>query len=214
MIEIVPSILVKTEAEFQERLAQLESHVERIHIDIADGIFVPNTTIDGYTEVEDLDTPVSLEAHLMVSKPENHISHWLDTPVDTFIFHIEATTQPKQVIDAAKDAERAIGIALNPSTPHDVLADYVDQIDLVHFMTVEPGFNGAKYVSSVVEKIKEFHYMYPDVVIQVDGGVSPDTVGELAQAGVTVFVSGSYIANSDDVEAAIDRLRAAAEQDV
>src|SRR3989344_6597756 len=117
MIEIIPSILVKTGEELLEKITAIEPYVERTHLDIADGIFVPNMTILGFEEVESLDTNLKIEVHLMVSKPENHIVRWLETPADKFIFHIEATSKAQEVIDAVKETDRTVGIALNPQTP-------------------------------------------------------------------------------------------------
>ena len=210
MIEIVPSILVKTEQEFQEYFAKLEPLVQRVHVDIADGIFVPNTTIDGYPELQDIESAVAIDAHLMVSKPENHVPHWIDTPVDRIIFHIEATIQPQQVIDAIKDSDRGVGVALNPATPHEKIHDIVDQLDFVHFMTVEPGFNGSPFVPAVIEKIKDFHFLFPDVPISVDGGVTPEIIASLREAGVSEFVVGSYVHSNSDPAGALHTLRAAA----
>lgn len=206
-MEIIPSILVKTGEELAEKIMAVESHVERAHLDIADGIFVSNMTILGLEETEELDTSLKLEVHLMVSKPENHIVRWLETPADRFIFHIEATTQAQKVIDAAKEADKQVGIALNPGTPITRIEPFIDQIDFVHFMTVEPGFYGGKFVESVVDKIKEFHFLYPDKPIEVDGGVTPETAPKLVEAGVTALVIGSYLWENKDFERAFADLR-------
>lgn len=184
----------------------VEPHVERVHLDIADGIFVPNMTILGLEETEELDTNLKIEVHLMVSKPENHIVRWLETPADKFIFHIEATTQAQKVIDAAKEADKQIGIALNPGTPIAKIEPLIDQIDFVHFMTVEPGFYGGKFVESVIDKIKEFHFLYPDKPIEVDGGVTPENALKLVEAGAEMLIVGSYIWESKDIGEAITRL--------
>lgn len=184
----------------------VEPHVERVHLDIADGIFVSNMTILGPEETEELDPSLKIEVHLMVSKPENHIVRWLETPADKFIFHIEATTQVQKVIDAAKEADKQIGIALNPQTPIAKIEPLIDQIDFVHFMTVEPGFYGGKFVDSVLDKIKEFHFLYPDKPVEVDGGVTPETVPKLAEAGASILVVGSYLWESKDIGEALARL--------
>ena len=157
MIEIIPSILVKTREEMIEKITAVEPYVERIHLDIADGIFVPNMTILGLEEMDELDTKLKIGVHLMVSKPENHIGHWVETPADKFIFHIEATSKAQEVMDAVKEADKSVGIALNPQTPVSKIEPFIDQVDFVHFMTVEPGFYGGKFVDSAVEKIKDFH---------------------------------------------------------
>lgn len=210
MAEIIPSILVKTGEELAEKIIAIEPHFERAHLDIADGIFVPNMTILGFEEMEELDTNLKIEVHLMVSKPENHIVRWLETPADKFIFHTEATAQAQKVIDAVKEADKQIGIALNPGTPAARIESFIDQIDFIHFMTVEPGFYGGKFIEAVVDKIKEFHFLYPDKPIEVDGGVTPETVMKLVDAGVTALVVGSYFWESGDIERALSELKAAA----
>ena len=207
MVEIIPSILVKTKEEFLNKILAVENLTERVHLDIADGIFVPNMTISGFEEVESIETSLKIEAHLMVSKPENHIIRWLETQVDSLIFHIEATQKATEVIEKAKEADRRIGVALNPETPISVLANFIDQIDFVHFMTVEPGFYGGKFVSAVIDKIKDFHYFYPDKPVEVDGGVTPDTAKQLVEAGTTQLVVGSYIWKAEDINKAIEKLK-------
>lgn len=207
MTEVIPSILVKTREELLEKIMAVESLVERVHLDIADGIFVSNMTVLGFEELESLDTNLRVGVHLMVSKPENHIVRWLETPADKFIFHIEATGKAQEVIDAVKDSDSTVGIALNPQTPISKIEPFIDQVDFVHFMTVEPGFYGGKFVESAIEKIKDFHYYYPDKPIEVDGGVTLDTAPKLIEAGVTMLVVGSYIWESKDIKTAIQQLK-------
>lgn len=206
MPEIIPSIIAKTKDELLDRIMAVEPYVERVHLDIADGIFVSNMTIAGFEEIETLETVLKIEAHLMVSKPENHIVRWLETPADKFIFHSEATAKPLVVINAAKDADKLVGVALNPATPVSQLEPYIDEVDFVHFMTVEPGFYGGKFVDSVVDKIKDFRFFYPDKPIEVDGGVTPETAPRLIEAGATILVVGSYIWNNSNIEEAIRSL--------
>ena len=206
-VEIIPSILVKTKEEFLNKILAVENLTERVHLDIADGIFVPNMTISGFEEVESIETSLKIEAHLMVSKPENHVIRWLETQVDSLIFHIEATQKATEVIEKAKEADRRIGVALNPETPISALAAFIDQIDFVHFMTVEPGFYGGQFVESVLDKMSDFHYFYPDKPISVDGGVNLETAPKLIQAGANTLIVGSYIWNSKDVTQAIEEIK-------
>ena len=207
MVEIIPSILVKTKEEFLNKILAVENLTERVHLDIADGIFVPNMTISGFEEIESIETSLKIEAHLMVSKPENHVIRWLETQVDSLIFHIEATQKATEVIEKAKEADRRIGVALNPETPISALAAFIDQIDFVHFMTVEPGFYGGQFVESVLDKMSDFHYFYPDKPISVDGGVNLETAPKLIQAGANTLIVGSYIWNSKDVAQAIEEIK-------
>lgn len=207
MIEIIPSILVKTKEELLEKILAVEPFVERVHLDIADGIFVPNMTIAGFEEVDDIETDLKIGVHLMVSKPENHIVRWLETPADKFIFHIEATEKAQEVIDKVKEADKEVGIAVNPGTPISAIESFINQVDLVHFMTVEPGFYGGKFVESVLSKIADFHFYYPDKPIEVDGGVDPETVPGLVKAGANLLIVGSYIWKNKDVGVAINELK-------
>jgi ribulose-phosphate 3-epimerase len=207
LVEIIPSILVKTREELIEKILAVEPYVDSVHLDIADGIFVPNVTILGFEETETVETSLAIGVHLMVSKPENHIIRWLKTPADRFVFHIEATQKPREVIGAIKEVDKLVGIALNPQTLISRLESLVDYIDFVHFMTVEPGFYGGRFVEAVLDKISEFHYFYPDKPIQVDGGVNLETAPKLIKAGASRLVVGSYIWESNDVGKAIEELK-------
>lgn len=209
MIEIIPSILVKTRQEMIDKLVIIEPYADKVHLDIADGIFVPNITIAGPEEVETAETSLNIGVHLMVSKPENHIARWLETPVDSLLFHIEATQRTQEVINAVKEGERSVGIALNPKTLVSAIEPFIDQVDFVHFMTVEPGFYGGKFVESVLDKISDFHYFYPDKPIQVDGSINPETVPKLVQAGASLLIVGSYIFENSDAGKAIEDLKKA-----
>jgi ribulose-phosphate 3-epimerase len=209
-IEIIPSILVKTREELVEKIVAVEPYADSVHLDIADGIFVPNITILGFEEAETVETDLKIGVHLMVSKPENHIVRWLKTPADEFVFHIEATQKAQEVIDAIKEADKLAGIAINPQTPTDRIEPFIDFIDFVHFMTVEPGFYGGEFVESVLDKIADFHYFYPDKPIQVDGGINPETAPKLIKAGASILIAGSYIWESKDIGKAIEELKSEA----
>jgi ribulose-phosphate 3-epimerase len=207
MIEIIPSILVKSKEEFLEKVVAIEPYAQYAHIDIADGIFVPNMTIDGIEEIEEVETSLIFGVHLMVSKPENHIHRWLQTPAEKFIFHIEATKKAAEIIGETKEAEKQIGVALNPKTPVSEIESIVDLVDFVHFMTVEPGFYGGKFQENVIDKITDFHYFYPDKQIYVDGSVNVENISKLINAGVSNLVVGNYIWESGDVGKAIEMLK-------
>lgn len=206
MIQIIPSILVKTKEELVEKIKAVELFVERIHLDVADGIFVPNTTV-GLAEFEQIETNLETDVHLMVSNPESQAVAWAQSKASAIIFHIEAAENPEAVINKIREAEKSVGIALNPKTSTDEIAEVVDLVDFVHFMTVEPGFYGSPFENSVLDKISDFHYFYPDKPIQVDGGVNPETAPKLTQAGAMILVSGSYIFESGNIEEAINKLK-------
>lgn len=203
MIEIIPSILVKTEKELLEKVLVTESLTGRAHLDIADGLFVSNVTIEGPREIDRLKTSLKFTVHLMVSRPENHLGRWLalaeTEKVDQFIFHVEGSPQPLVAINLLKDQNCLAGLALNPSTPLSTIKSLIDEIDFVHFLTVEPGFYGGKFLPEVVSKIVDFHYFYPDKIISVDGGVNPDNASELIKAGASRLVVGSYLWQNENL---------------
>lgn len=209
MIEIIPSILVKTKEEMLEKILAVEPYGERVHLDVADGIFVPNMTVGGFEEAEEIETTLKMGVHLMVSKPENHIRRWLETPVDEIIFHMEATKKAREIVAAIKEGERVAGVALNPSTPLSAIEEIINEVDFVHFMTVEPGFYGGKFVETVIQKIADGRYFYPDKPIEVDGGINPENVLELVKAGASRLVVGSYIWQSGDIDRALAALKEA-----
>lgn len=207
MVEIIPAILVKTKEELLEKISAAEQLVERVHLDIADGIFVPNMTMAGFSEIETIETSLKFSVHLMVSKPENHILRWLNTPADSFTFHIESTNQAMEVIGKIREAEKEVGVALNPETPLSAIEPLINEIDFVHFMTVEPGFYGGKFVEDVLDKMSDCRYFYPDKPIVADGGITPDTAPKLVQAGANVLIAGSYIFKDNNPGKALEELR-------
>lgn len=207
MIELIPSILVKTKEEMLEKILAIEPYGERVHLDVTDGIFVSNMTIGGFEEVEAIETTLKIDTHLMVSKPENHIRRWLETPVDKIIFHIEATQKALEIITTIKEGERMVGIALNPSTPLSAIKKIINDVDFVHFMTVEPGFYGGQFLETVIQKISDCRYFYPDKPIEVDGGINPKNAPELVKAGASTLIVGSYIWQSGDVGKAIQTMK-------
>lgn len=212
MVEVIPSILVKTKEELLEKISAVEQLVERVHLDIADGIFVPNVTIAGFNEIETIETNLKFVVHLMVSKPENHIVRWLSTSANSFTFHIESTIQPLYVIEKVREAEKEVGLALNPDTPLTAIEPFMNEIDFVHFMTVQPGFYGGQFVEDVLDKMSDCRYFYPDKPVVADGGVTPETAPKLVQAGANILVAGSYIFKNNNPEKAFEELKNSIEQ--
>lgn len=206
MVEIIPSILATTEEEFRKLLMMLETHVERVHLDIGDGDFVPTKTISGYEELIKMDTKVKFDVHLMVSRPEDQMYFWYKTKADRFLIHAETDHGHGNLIDQIHLNGRQAGLVLNPETQVDKIAELIESIDFVQFMTVHPGFYGGEFVESVVDKILEFHGQYPNTPIFVDGGVNLETASRLVAVGAATLVVGSYIVESQDVGKAIEGL--------
>ena len=209
MIEIIPAILTKDSSEFADMVKEIMPFSKKIHLDIADGVFVPNKTIGGIEELKAVEGGLEITVHLMIKNPEEQISDWLKTSAVGYVFHIEATEKAGELIKIIKENKKKIGIALNPKTPIETVAPYLNQIDFAHFMAVEPGFYGSKFVDSVLAKIVEFHKLYPNVLISIDGGVTPDTAPKLVKAGASMLISGSYIFKSADIGEAIKNLQEA-----
>jgi ribulose-phosphate 3-epimerase len=206
MIEIIPSILAKTSEELEMLLRKVEPYVDRVHLDIGDGDFVPTKTISGYEELIKMDTKVQFDVHLMVSQPEDQMYFWYKTKAERFLIHAETDHGHANLINQIHLNGRKVGLVLNPETQVEKIAELIDDVDFVQFMTVHPGFYGSEFVESVVNKIMEFHGQYPSVPVMVDGGVNPETILRLVAVGVTNFVVGSYLVESQDVGKAIEEL--------
>lgn len=212
MIEIVPAILTNSSDEFEEMIRSVEPHFSYVHLDIADGVFVPNTTIKGADELERAHTPLKTTVHLMVAGPENIIEQWLHTEVEAFILHIESTKQMDKLISDTKDRGKKVGIAINPDTPIEELTPFVDKVDFVNFMTVDPGFYGSEFRPEVLDKIKDFKRRYANVKISVDGGINPITARKAVEAGADILIAGSYFFRyGQDMNEALENMKKAIE---
>jgi ribulose-phosphate 3-epimerase len=205
--EIIPSVLAKSTEELRDIIKKIQPYADRAHIDIADGKFVPSTTVKGVQELAQINTNMKLDVHLMVKDPINWLKDWYDTDADRIIIHVESDGDIKSYIDDIHRNDRKVGLALNPDTESKEIEGLLENIDFVQFMSVYPGFYGAKFVDKVVGKIDQFHKMYQAVPIMVDGGIDPEKVPQLVKVGVTMFVSGSYINKSEDVKKAIKELK-------
>ena len=142
----------------------------------------------------------------MVEDPED----WIEKnggKVDTILVHFESNFNPNNIIDFVKKRGKKFGFVLNPETPVDNLSSYIDDLDQVLIMTVNPGFYGSPFLPEMLEKISELRKLKPDLDIEVDGGITDKTIGHVNKAGANLFVSGSYIVKSDNVKKAINSLR-------
>ncbi len=193
MIDIIPSVLVKSEQEFLTQLNLLDHAVTHVQLDIADGTFVPNTTwaetatvthIEGYT----------FELHLMVASPLEVIAEWSNIPsVTRFIIHAESVDNVVETIAHARTYTRQIFIALNPDTSLEDIQGVEQNIDGILFMGVNPGFQGQKLIPSVLEKISECRKKYPEIYTELDGGVHEDTLEAIVRSGVHAICPGSLV---------------------
>ncbi|MFH1595409.1 MAG: ribulose-phosphate 3-epimerase [Pseudomonadota bacterium] len=183
----------------QVRAAE-QAGVDWIHVDVMDGHFVPNLTIGpGVTKAIRRATKLPLDVHLMISNPERYLEQFVEAGADWLGIHAEATVHLERLIQNIKELGVKASVSLNPHTPLDCLEYVLKDVDLVLLMTVNPGFSGQKFIRGVLPKIRRLRQMIDeqklDVLIQVDGGVSLDTIDEIVAAGADVLVSGSGIFN-------------------
>jgi ribulose-phosphate 3-epimerase len=206
MIEIGPAILVKTAEELNQRLKEVEPYVKRVHIDIMDDIFVPSKTIQP-EEMKGFKTKLMKEAHLMVKDNEKYVEDFLNLGFDMIIVHAESCKDIPRIIKKVKEKGKKIGLSINPPTPLSAIKDYLDDLDMVLVMSVNPGFSGQGFDPSILTKIRELRSMKKDLDIEVDGGIKIGTARLVAEAGVNIIVSCSGIYNFEDKKKAIEGLR-------
>tara|TARA_B100001939_G_scaffold348021_1_gene372025 strand:- start:2000 stop:2662 length:663 start_codon:yes stop_codon:yes gene_type:complete len=204
--KLSPSILSADFSNLQLALDQCrDGGAPWIHVDVMDNQFVPNLTI-GPPVVKSLrfKTEKILDVHMMVVEPEKLVEPFAKAGADIITFHIEATSDPKGVIDLIRSTGKEVGISLKPSTPISSIEPYFDQIDLILVMSVDPGFGGQGYIEGSTERIKEIKQklieqcLQDRVLIEVDGGIKLHNAKEVVDAGADVLVAGSAIFGTDD----------------
>lgn len=213
---IAPSLLSANFLELGSELRRLETEKDVwLHLDIMDGHFVPNLTF-GPTVLKNIRTvsKLPLDAHFMVTNPDAHLEWFKDVGLHNFTFHWEAEVHHDRFIQKAKSLYPSVGISLNPSTPLQVIPDYIlKKVDLVLLMSVNPGFGGQSFIAETVEKVRDLAAKKTKLgahfEIQVDGGITDAVSASLASAGATNLVAGSYIFNepSNNYSARIAKLR-------
>lgn len=201
---IIPAIIAKSQSELDEKIGKVANYASLIQLDIMDGNFVPNTSID----FDFILPKVSgeYEAHLMIADPASWIRHHADN-VQTILAHIESVRDPKELIGQVRTKGKKVGFVLNPETSLNSIKRYLDDIDQVLIMTVNPGFYGSPFLPEMVNKIAALRKEAPTLDIEVDGGITPDTLIQVHRAGANMFVSGSYIVKAPDVQSAIQHMK-------
>ena len=179
--------------------------VDYIHLDIMDGIFVPNKTDDISDIIKTLDKPI--DVHLMVSDVISFINKYALLHPEFITFHVEAVKDPIEIINYIKSKNIKAGISIKPNTSIDEIKDYLDLVDLVLVMSVEPGYGGQKYLDSATNKINELKAYNGKFKIEVDGGINDKTGKICTQLGANSLVAGSYIFNSNNPADRINLLK-------
>jgi ribulose-phosphate 3-epimerase len=216
MIELVPSILSADFIRLGEQVREAEAGgAQRIQIDVMDGHFVPNITM-GPMIVEAVRrcTGLPLEAHLMITNPQDYIETFAKAGADFIIVHQEVCPHLHRVIQQIKASGKKAAVALNPSTPVFLLDDILSLLDMVLIMTVNPGFGGQDFIPETLPKIARLRQMITErhlnCGIEVDGGIHEGTVPQVVKAGANLLVAGSAVYNEkESVARALDRLRRA-----
>lgn len=201
---IIPAIIAKNQKELEEIINKVENFVEIIQLDFMDGKFVPNNSIDFNFKLPK--NNCIFEAHLMILNPFEWIEKNLKK-VDAILIHFESYNNLSEIIKKVKMKNKKIGIVLNPETPIIKIMDYLDQIDQVLIMTVNPGFYGSPFLPDMLDKISELRKIKPNLNIEVDGGITPNTIKFVNKAGANMFVLGSYIVKATDINEAIRNIK-------
>lgn len=213
---ITPSILNADFAKMGQEVDSVPS-ADAIHIDVMDYHFVPNLTM-GVPMVESLrrvtDTPFDI--HLMIDDPDTYAPSYVEAGAESVTFHIEAAKAPVRLARQLRSMGARASVALKPATPIEPLADIIAEFDQILIMTVEPGFGGQSFLDVVLPKLKRTRELIDgsgaDIRLQIDGGVSVDTIGRAAEAGADTFVAGSAVYKAPDPDEMITRLRQIADR--
>lgn len=205
MADIAPSLLSADFANLSEEIRKVENGgADYLHLDVMDGIFVPNITF-GPPVIKMLKkiTSIPFDVHLMIDKPERYIKDFVDAGADILTVHVEATTHLHRTIQEIKSYGIKAGISLNPATPLSSIECVLDDIDLILIMTVNPGFGGQSFINSMIDKIKRTRRMINEsnknILLEIDGGVKLDNALELSNLGVDILVAGSAIFGAEDI---------------
>jgi len=202
-IKIAPSILSADKSKINAEIKEVGKYSDLIHVDIMDGIFVPPTTVDS-NFVKNIKTKVPLDVHLMVHEPsDSYIKDFIDAGADSITIHEEACINPLHQIDFIKRNKIKAAISIKPKTSLEKIKKYLDSVDMVLIMTVEPGWSGQKFIDSTMPKVRELRKIKPNLDIEVDGGINPFTARIAYDEGANVFVAGTSIFGKKDKTGAI-----------
>ena len=213
MVELAPSILSADFTRLGEHVQIVEAAgVDRVQLDVMDGRYVPNITFGpiAFRALRPL-TRLTLEAHLMVTPPEDFIEAIAEAGADTIIVHQEATPHLHRAIQQIHSLGKKAGVALNPSTPASTLSEVLGMLQIVLVMTVNPGFGGQKFIRETLPKIRQVRSALIerglDCEVEVDGGINNQTAAECARAGADTFVAGTSLFGARNLKSAVSKMR-------
>lgn len=197
-MKISPSILASDYANLQSELDRISTS-DLIHVDVMDGHFVPNISI-GAPVVQSIKKvcTVPFDVHLMISNPIDYVEDFAKAGADIICFHTESNSDIGETIDKIISLGKKPALAIKPATPIDAVLPYLDKLEMVLVMTVEPGFGGQSFMESTMPKIEALREINKDIDIEVDGGVNPETIKIASKAGANIFVAGSAVFKSEN----------------
>lgn len=215
MIKIAPSILAADFAKLGEEVKEVEAAgAELIHIDVMDGHFVPNISFGAIAleAIRPLST-LPMDVHLMIDNPDQYIEQFAKAGADYITVHVEACRHLHRTIQLIRSFGVKPGVVLNPHTPIETIQHVLEDVDMVLFMTVNPGFGGQKFIESVVPKVAALSAIIKErglnIEIEIDGGINAETIVPCAKAGATIFVAGSAIYSKEDRAQALQQIKQA-----
>lgn len=209
--KIIPAILTSNFQDFASQVKKLESVFKLAQIDVMDGEFVAGRSFAETEKINGLKTKLNFELHLMVENPLEEMEKWSDIKnITRVIFHLEAAPNPVEVINSLRGQCAQVGLALNPETPLTILEPYYKLVDVVLFMTVRPGTQGAKFLPEVGDKIKEFNKLTKNSghrpLVAVDGGINKHNIAGVKSWGVDIFYVGSALTRAKNLKKSYEEL--------
>jgi ribulose-phosphate 3-epimerase len=206
---VAPSILSADFGNLERDIKMIDrSEAEWVHIDVMDGVFVPNISF-GFPLMKPIRkaTAKVLDVHLMIVEPERYVKRFVEAGADYVTFHLEACVDPRAAIAEIKATGAKAGVSIKPATPIEAVFDYLDELDMVLVMSVEPGFGGQSFMPDSLDKVRtlrrEIDKKGYNCLIEIDGGISASNAREVFDAGVNVIVAGSSVFNAENQEQAI-----------
>lgn len=214
-VKIAPSILSADFARLGEEIRAIEAAgADYVHVDVMDGHFVPNLTF-GPPIISSIrkTTALPFDVHLMIDPAQPYLETYAQAGADIITVHAEADKHLDRSLQVIRNAGKKAGVSLNPATPESAIEYVLDKLDLVLVMSVNPGFGGQSFLASQVEKIRRLRAMIGErpIELEVDGGINPETAGEVVAAGANVLVAGSAVFKGDDYAANVRAIRASAD---
>ena len=217
MTQIIPALITSDEdstndfkelkLKFEKLQPFLADFGNWVQIDITDGKFVPTETVINLEDLRYFTEKANVEFHLMINRPEKVIGEWARLGAKRIIVHIEAVEDMNELLNVCREKDVELGLALNPETPNVMIEPWINAVDLILFLGVHPGQGGQEFIPEVLEKIKSLRQNFPNVKIEVDGGIRAENIAELKNAGADVFVVGSGILKAPDIEKTINELK-------